>query len=111
MKVILSQFATKKLKEIYSYYSCYVDVEKAKEVKGVLLASIMQLIDFLFLGQKELSFHSRYERRYLLTLNYKILYEIVDDSVVVLDIFHTKQLPHKMYLNEEPSEYVIKRNI
>lgn len=63
------------------------------------------------LGQKELSFHSRYERRYLLALEYKILYEIVDDSVVVLDIFHTKQSPTKMYVNEEPIQYQSTKNI
>ena len=111
MKIVLSQFATKQLKSIYNYYAESVSIEKAKGVKRNLLIAIKQLVDFPYLGQQELLVYSKYERRYLLVLGYKILYEIVEEDIIILDIFHTKQSPTKMYLNEEPIQYQSTKNI
>lgn len=106
MKIILSDFATNKLRNIYSYHANHVSVSKAKEVKDTIIAAIKQLINFPYLGQRESMMYSRFERRYLLVYDYKILYEVTEDSVVVLDIFHTKQSPQKMYVNEDREEYL-----
>ncbi|MEC4052945.1 hypothetical protein VSP10_09085 [Myroides odoratimimus] len=62
-------------------------------------------MDFPYLGQKEGMMYSRFERRYLLVYEYKILYEVTEENIVILDIFHTKQSPHKMYVNEDREEY------
>ncbi|AJA69436.1 type II toxin-antitoxin system RelE/ParE family toxin [Myroides odoratimimus] len=105
MKIILSDFAASQLRDIYFYYVNHVSVSKAKEVKDNIIKAIKQLIDFPYLGQKEGMMYSRFERRYLLVYEYKILYEVTEENIVILDIFHTKQSPHKMYVNEDREEY------
>ncbi|MEC4113081.1 hypothetical protein [Myroides pelagicus] len=49
--------------------------------------------------------------RYILIYQYKVLYEIVEEDIIILDIFYTKQSPTEMYLNEEPIQYQSTKNI
>ncbi|MDM1404950.1 type II toxin-antitoxin system RelE/ParE family toxin [Myroides marinus] len=112
MKIVWSEYALSRLKIIYDYYVNYVGVVKAEEVSNLIVLRVDDLLSFPYLGQIEYCSKSREQNmRYILIYQYKIVYEIVQEDIIILDVFHTKQSPHKMCLNEEPSEYVIKRNI
>ncbi|MDR2222913.1 MAG: type II toxin-antitoxin system RelE/ParE family toxin [Flavobacteriaceae bacterium] len=113
MRIVWSEYALSRLKIIYDYYVNYVSIVKAEEVSNLIVLRIDDLLSFPYLGQIEYCSKSGREHnmRYILIYQYKILYEIVQEDIIILDVFHTKQSPYKMYLNEEPSEYAIKRNI
>ncbi|MDR0193920.1 MAG: type II toxin-antitoxin system RelE/ParE family toxin [Myroides sp.] len=112
MRIVWSEYALSRLKIIYDYYVNYVSIVKAEEVSNLIVLRVDDLLSFPYLGQIECCSKNReHNMRYILIYQYKILYEIVQEDIIILDIFHTKQSPQNMYLNEEASKYVIKRNI
>lgn len=111
MKIVWSEYALQKLRELVSYCQNKVGFRKADKITNAILLRIDDLVDFPYLGQMEQNVYSKYERRYILVYNYKILYEVTKEDIVILDIFHTKQSPQKMYVNEEELVYHISKDI
>lgn len=88
--------AVENLKDIYDYIS--VDsVVQAKKVKSELLRLTRTLNDFPekysiepYLADEPGNFRS------IAKWSYKIIYEITENEIIILMIFHTKQNPDKI---------------
>lgn len=112
MKIIWSEYALSRLKIIYDYYVNYVSIENAEQIVNVIVLRVDDLLHFPYLGQTEYStLNRKIAMRYILIYQYKVLYEIVEEDIIILDIFYTKQSPTEMYLNEEPIQYQSTKNI
>ena len=111
MKIVWSEYALQKLRELVSYCQSKVGFRKTENIITAIVLRIDDLVNFPYLGQVEQNNHSKYERRYILVYNYKILYEVTKEDIVILDIFHTKQSPQKMYVNEEELVYHVNKDI
>jgi len=97
MKIIWTDFAIENLKEIFDYYSENATKKVAHKIKKQILTSTKQLLDYPESGQVE--FHLQklnQNHRYLVSGNYKIIYRINEDQVIISDVFDTRQEPTKM---------------
>ena len=97
MSIIWTDFAIKNLKAIFDYYSVNGGKQVAHKIRKEILNSVKQLASNPNSGQLELNLEELSEKyRYLVVGNYKLVYRIVVNQIVVNDIFHTKQNPFKM---------------
>ncbi len=97
MKIIWTDFAIDNLKGIFDYYSENATKKVAHRIKKQILASTKQLIDYPESGQVEFNLQKlNQNHRYLVSGNYKIVYRINDDQVIISDVFDTRQDPIKM---------------
>lgn len=97
MKIIWTDFAIKNLKAIFDYYSVNGAKQVAHKVRKQIFNSVRQLINNPNSGQLELNLEELSEKyRYLVVGNYKLIYRIVENQIVINDVFHTKQNPFKM---------------
>lgn len=94
MKIVWTDFAIKNLKTIFEYYSDKVNKEIAHKIRDSILKSVKNLIKNPRLGQKVLEHKLlKYNYRYLLAGNYKIVYRIKIETIVIIDIFDMRQDP------------------
>ncbi len=97
MKVVLSQKAIERLTIIVEYYQRTGYGKFGRKIRARVLAKSMQLKEFPKLGPIEETLkETGQEFRYLIEGNYKIIYLILDDYVLITDIFDTRQNPEKM---------------
>lgn len=97
MKILWTDFAIKNLKDIFSYYATKANKNVAHKIRKQILTSTKQLIHTPELGQIEFNLVELNQgHRYLVCRNYKIIYKIVDDQIIINDIFDTRQDPIKM---------------
>lgn len=102
-KVVWSQEAQKRLDEIHSYISGIAKSDRpADKFILKLIDKTILLGTFPFAGQTEPHFQAAGKaRRYLVEGDYKIIYRIEADKVIITDVFHTKQNPDKLTGREE----------
>lgn len=97
MKIIWSDFATKMLKEIYTYHKDRVSLKIAKNIKSSIFSATKQLLIQPNSGQEELSLQRlQQNHRYVVSGNYKIIYRLVKEGILITDVFDTRQNPTKM---------------
>jgi plasmid stabilization system protein ParE len=97
-KVILSQFARDQLSEIFDYHVAVAGRSVARRIVGNILSSLDILGSNPRAGQVE-ELLEKYAEGYrrLVEGNYKIIYWIADESVVVVEsIFDCRQNPVKI---------------
>jgi len=97
MNIIWSGFASKMLLEIFEYYKKEASVTIAKKIKNQLFVAVRILSTQPELGQKELHLlNLKKGHRYIINGNFKIIYRIVKEGVLITDVFHTSQNPEKL---------------
>ncbi|MFN3759729.1 MAG: type II toxin-antitoxin system RelE/ParE family toxin [Algoriphagus aquaeductus] len=98
MKVVITKQALESLKDTLDFYIKEVGIPKVtvRKIKSNLLASCKKLSSEPFLGQEEpmLSFLNLGHRR-IIEGNFKIVYRVVENQVIVTDFFDTRRNPSK----------------
>ena len=95
--IFWTDFAEEKLDEIFSYYLEKANYKTAKSLILGIVKSTKFLESQPFLGQKEPHLLYRPEGiRYVLQGNYKILYSVFEERIMILDVFDTRMNPTKM---------------
>lgn len=89
-------FASKELEDIFDFiaFESSSALIARKQIKRIFKRT-EQLIEMPLSGQIE-PILSQFNIRYIVEGNYKILYKIENDSIIITDIFHTKRNPQKM---------------
>ena len=97
MKIVWTNFAVKNLKDIFDYYSTKANKKVAHKIRRQILKSSKQLKNNPNSGQIEQSLKTLKENhRYLVSGTYKLIYRIMDNQVIINDVFDTRQNPSKM---------------
>ncbi|MDN3596128.1 type II toxin-antitoxin system RelE/ParE family toxin [Zunongwangia endophytica] len=97
VEIIWSDFAINSLKEIYDYYKSNVHLRIAKKIKSEILQTTNQLKTSPELGQIEFYLEElNRSHRYIISGNYKIIYRIKGNQVLINDVFDVRRNPDKM---------------
>lgn len=98
MRILWSQFAIDRLKEIFEYYAEHVNKRIAHRIRTKILSASKYLEKHPESGQIEENLKSlKFTYRYVLVSNYKIIYRIVDgDTILINDVFDVRRDPDKM---------------
>jgi len=97
MKVIWTKFAIDNLMAIFEYYNEVANHKIASKIRDGLILESRRLLKNYESYQKELSLTRKGEgHRYLVKDNYKLIYKIIGDEIVITDVFDTRQNPSKI---------------
>ncbi|MGO3708449.1 type II toxin-antitoxin system RelE/ParE family toxin [Mesonia hippocampi] len=97
MKIIWTDFAVESLKDIFDYYSDKVSRKIAHKIRKQIFSSTKQLIKNPASCQLELNLEKlKQNHRYLVNGNYKIVYRINENEIIINDVFDTRQDPIKI---------------
>lgn len=98
-KIVWSAFSEKQIDDIFNYYTQKTTYKVALDIVTKILLAPDILIDNPKIGQKEHTLQQRLiTYHYILALNYKIIYSIDDDEMLIkiADVFDTRQNPNKI---------------
>jgi plasmid stabilization system protein ParE len=85
------------LEAIFDYYKNRADAGVAQNIVGRLTSATIILKTNPTIGQiEELLKKRKYQYRYLVSGNYKIIYRITDTYVMIAAVFDCRQNPKKM---------------
>jgi toxin ParE1/3/4 len=93
--VVITTRAELSLDEIFLYYSTF-STDTAQKMIDKLLKRMQILRNFPLAGAIESLLTHKGEYRYLVEGNYKIIYFVRNEDVIIADIFDTRQNPEKM---------------
>lgn len=97
MKIVWTDFAIESLKDIFDYYSINASKRTAHKIRKQILNSTKLLIKNPVSGQIEFNLETlKQSHRYLVSGNYKIIYRLNGDEIIINDVFDTRQNPVKM---------------
>ena len=99
MEIIIewSELAEKQLNEIYDYYLFETNPGTAKRIINRIIERVEILYKNPFSGPKEeLLTEYPEEFRYLVESNYKIIYWIEKELIIIASVFDCRQNPEKM---------------
>lgn len=97
MKIIWTDFAIENLKSIFDYFATKANRKIAHKIRKQILDAAKRLINNPESGQLEFYLEKlNLKHRYILTSNYKIIYRIVDNHIIINDVFDVRQNPIKM---------------
>lgn len=97
MQVQFTKYANRALNNIYEWHKEKGYRKTGRKIRAAVITKVMLLKDQPLLGQEEENLKElELGHRYLVEGNYKIIYFIVEDLVVVSDIFDTRHDPEKM---------------
>lgn len=99
LKIYWTDFAKSALQDIYQYYAPKAGIRTAQKLVEGLIKSTDILGKQAFACQKEELLSGRSEDfRYLVYLNYKIIYWFnrADNRIEIVDVFDTRQNPLKI---------------
>jgi toxin ParE1/3/4 len=97
MKIVWSRFAVKNLRDIYEYYAENAGPSIALKIRNGIFEEGKKISKYPSAAQIQESLSGlRQEHRYVLKGHYKIIYIIVDNEILITDIFDTRQHPSKM---------------
>ena len=106
MKVIWANLAASALKEVFLYHKLVANERVAIKIKSSIFDATKQLFNQPELGQIEPTLEKLNEgHRFLVIANYKIIYKIVKEGVLITDLFDTRQDPYKI---NDPGRIVIR---
>ena len=98
-KIVWSAFSEKQIDDIFNYYTQKATYKVALDIVTQILLAPEILIHNPKIGQKEHTIqHRLIAYHYILALNYKIIYSIDDDEMLIkiADVFDTRQNPNKI---------------
>ena len=102
MEIIWTDFAIENLKIIFDFYVTKASRKVAHNTRKEILKTTKQLIDHPNSGQIELQLEKlKEDYRYILSGNYKIIYKIKDDQIIISDVFDARQDPDKMIMGKK----------
>lgn len=97
MKIIWTDFAIENLKDIFDYYSIKASKKVAHKIRKQIFESTKQLSENPESGQIELNLEKlKQNHRYLVSGNYKVIYKISENSIIIADVFDARQNSIKM---------------
>ncbi|MBP7174137.1 MAG: type II toxin-antitoxin system RelE/ParE family toxin [Cloacibacterium sp.] len=97
MKIIWTDFAIENLKDIFDYYSVKANKKIAHKIRKSIFASTKQLINHPKSGQIEFNLERlKQNHRYILSGNYKVIYRVFENQIIIYDVFDTRQDSIKM---------------
>lgn len=97
MEIVWTDFAIQNLKNIFNYYFIKANNKVAHNIRKEILDSTKQLHKNPKSGQIELNLqHLGQNYKYLVSGNYKIIYKIEVDYIIISDIFDGRQNPIKI---------------
>jgi plasmid stabilization system protein ParE len=99
MKLVYSEYALEQLQTILNFlvYELEIPPEKAFQIRdGILDKADTILINIYMAQREEFLEHLEQSHRRIVIGNYKIVYTIKKDHVLITDIFDTRQDPKKM---------------
>jgi plasmid stabilization system protein ParE len=97
MKIVWTDFAIRNLKEIFDFYAIKVNKNVAHKIRRQILKSSKQLKNNPNSGPIEPNLKKlKKNHRYLVSGNYKLIYRVIDNQVLINDLFDTRQDPSKM---------------
>ncbi len=101
MQIIWSDFAINNLKEIFDYYKINASLKIAHAIRKQILEATKQLQKFPESGPTEFYLEKlQLNHRYLIVNNYKIIYRISENQILINDVFDVRQNPDKMITKE-----------
>ncbi len=96
-KIIWSDRAKYDLKNIYEYYYDLSPLTAKSLIGGILKRIHLLKRGFVWIGQKEpLLTKTKFEYRYLIYRNYKIIYRTENKIIKIITIYDTRQNPTKL---------------
>ncbi len=97
MKIVWTDFAIRNLKDIFDYYTIEIDKKLAHKIRKQILKSSKQLLKNPNSGPIEPNLRILNKNyRYIVSGHYKLIYRIVDNEIIINDVFDTRQNPTKM---------------
>jgi toxin ParE1/3/4 len=99
MKLVYSEYALEQLQRILDFlvFRQEIPPQKALEIRDKILDKADTILSNVYMAQKEeLLEHLQLSHRRLTISNYKIIYTIKTDHILITDIFDTRQDPDKM---------------
>jgi toxin ParE1/3/4 len=97
MRLVITEPAKFRLKEIHDYYKLNVSKQIADKIKIGIVEKLRYLRVMPHAGQREeILEHLGLQHRRLIQGNYKIIYRVEKDSVIVTDIFDARRSPSEM---------------
>jgi plasmid stabilization system protein ParE len=97
LKVFWTETALNQLRDIFDYYKVKASHKVARNIVRKIVNRTIQLERSPRSGQKEPLLESRkFEYRYLVEGNYKIIYWIEDNYVKIATVFDSRQNPEKL---------------
>lgn len=102
MKTVWTRFAVESLRNIYDYYCEIANQAIATKIREAIISEAKKINKHPLSGQKLESLTIlEQEHRYCLKGHYKIVYRLVNDEIVITDVFDTRQHPSKMNNNRK----------
>lgn len=97
MKLVFTEQAISGLQVCLDFFPSDVSPGKVMEIRDQILAKTDKLLENPFMGQREeyLEHLGLFHRR-IVEGNYKIIYRIEGDQIIITDIFDSRQDPDKM---------------
>ena len=97
IKVFWTQTALNNLEDIFEYHKLKASVNIARKLVKKIVATTILLQKSPKIGRREELLKDRkYEYRFIIVGNYKIIYWIEDNYVKIAAIFDTRQNPEKI---------------
>ncbi len=97
MKIVFTDIAKSRLKDIYLYYKQEASLKVAQSIKDTILYEIGKLKKHPALGNEE-EYLSKLKQGYrkLIIGNYKAIYRIIESTIVIDTIFDSRQEPKEL---------------
>ncbi len=97
MTVVWMELADMRLTEIFDYLKEVAGVRTAQKITGNIGAKTRILVTNPRAGQREEVLHNRIEEfRYLVEGNYKIIYFVADEKIIIATIFDCRRDPSRL---------------
>lgn len=94
LKIIWDDEAKYSLRSIYNYIKKRESVDRAKKVRAKIVASAKSLNDFPEKFEEEPVLKSEPGNyHYKVIWSYKIIYEVAEEAIYIVDVFHTSRDP------------------
>lgn len=94
LKIIWDDEAKHSLRSIYNYIKNRESVEVAKKVRNKIASSAKSLNDFPEKFEQEPVLRNESGNyRYKVIWSYKIIYEVTEEAIYIVDVFHTSRDP------------------
>jgi plasmid stabilization system protein ParE len=104
LPILWDRLARESLNDIYEYI-LRDSAQNARKVKKQLIKLAGSLNDFPDKYSREVFLEEEPENyRSVSKWNYKIIYEVTDDAIIIADIFNTNQHPTKISKRIKPSK-------
>jgi len=102
MKIIWTEFAKIQLRQIFDYYADVASKSIAHKIVKSIFNRTVLLKTHPKIGtiEEHLS-DTPYKYRYLIEINYKIIYRISENVIYVTDVFDTHQNPEKIKIRNK----------